>query len=177
MQRVNVDGKARVAPYIPTPRSVMNAVMEESLASRARVFYDLGCGDGRMLVYAAKHYGLKSIGYEIDEDLCTLAEVNAAYNGVEGLVEVRCESFYNADLGDADIVYAYLFSSILDTLKPVLKTAPVGSRIAVLDLPIPGWLPVRVRRLLDESGVPRAVGVYVRGLSDDKRKRPRLNSL
>ncbi len=158
--------KEKAAPYIPSPRRAVMTALEEALARRARVIVDLGSGDGRVLVIAAKYFGLRAIGYEIDEDLCVLAEANAEENGVSDLVEVRCESFYNADLSGADIVYAYLYSSILDSLKPVFRTAPRFARITVLDLAIPGWYPVRVRRLLDEAGVMRSVAVYFRGVSD-----------
>ncbi|MCE4607169.1 MAG: 50S ribosomal protein L11 methyltransferase [Desulfurococcales archaeon] len=157
----------RVVPYIPSPRRVITTALNEALADRARLLVDLGSGDGRVLVMAAKYYGLKAIGYEIDEDLCVLAEANARENGVKDLVEVRCESFYDADLSDADIVYAYLYSSILDELKPVFKGSPFFSRIVVVDLFIPGWHPVRIKRLLDEAGVMRSVGVYFHGISDD----------
>jgi len=159
--------KGKVVPYIPSPRRVVITALNEALADRAKLLVDLGSGDGRVLVMAAKYFGLKAIGYEIDEDLCVLAEVNARENGVEDLVEVRCESFYNADLSEADIIYAYLYSSILERLKSVFKNAPFFSRIVVIDLFIPGWYPVRVKRLLDEAGVMRSVGVYLRGVSDD----------
>jgi SAM-dependent methyltransferase len=161
----------RIVPYIPSPKKVVITALQEALASKARILVDLGSGDGRVLIMAAKYFGLKAIGYEIDEDLCVLAEVNARENGVEDLVEVRCESFYKADLSNADIVYAYLYSSILETLKPVFGKAPLLSRIVIVDLFIPGWHPVRIKRLLDEAGVLRSVGVYFRGISDSPVKR------
>ncbi|MCE4614189.1 MAG: 50S ribosomal protein L11 methyltransferase [Desulfurococcales archaeon] len=163
--------KDRIVPYIPSTKKVAQTALNEALAHRAKILVDLGSGDGRVLVMAAKYFGLKAIGYEIDEDLCVLAEVNARENGVDDLVEVRCESFYKADLGEADIIYAYLYSSILDTLKPLFKSAPYFSRIVVVDLFIPKWYPIRIKRLLDEAGVVRSIGVYFRGISDDLIKR------
>lgn len=162
------------APYIPSPVGMIHEALRLAMPKKGELLVDLGCGDGRVLVIAAKYYGLKAIGYEIDENLCTLAKVNAEYNGVSHLVEVQCKSFWEADLSQADIIYAYLFSSVLEKLKPVFSNARRWTRILTLDLPVPGWAPVDVKTRLDEGGRPRTAILYILGLSDDTTKK--LNS-
>ena len=159
------------APYIPSPLGMVHEALRLAVPRPGETLFDLGSGDGRVLVVAAKYYGLRAVGYEVDEALCSLARLNAEYNGVAHLVEVRCRSFWDADLSEADIVYAYLYSSILDKLKPLFSAMKRWSRIVTLDLPVPGWAPVDVKTRLDEGGRPRTAILYIRGVSDDPVKK------
>jgi cyclopropane fatty-acyl-phospholipid synthase-like methyltransferase len=91
--------------------------------------YDLGCGDGRILIAAAKKYGVKGVGIEIDPKVVQLARENIKNNMVENLVTVKEGDIFESDFSDATVVALYLLPELNEKLMPKLKQLKPGSRI------------------------------------------------
>jgi protein-L-isoaspartate O-methyltransferase len=165
-----VQRSARVAPWIPAPLTAVYAALELAWASPCDVLYDLGSGDGRVIVIAARDFCVrKSVGVEIDPALVEVARAKARMEGVEDRVEVIEGDFFTVTLSDATIVYLYLYKSVNERLRGKLESElRPGTRVVALDFPVPGWLPVRVKRLRDESDILRSIYLYIIGISDGR---------
>ena len=119
-----------LAPYIATPEDVVERMLTLAQVSRDDVVYDLGCGDGRIPIAAAKQYGARGIGLDLDPKLVALARANAAAAGVDRLVEFRVQDVLTADVSNASVVTLYLLSSSNERLRPMLmRQLKPGARI------------------------------------------------
>jgi SAM-dependent methyltransferase len=110
-----------LAPYVPSPDDVVARMLTLAEVTRQDVVYDLGCGDGRIPIAAAKKYGARGVGVDIDAKLVAEAQANARAAGVEGLVDFRVENAVTTDVSPATVVTLYLLSSSNQMLKPALK--------------------------------------------------------
>jgi predicted RNA methylase len=110
-----------LAPYIATPEDVVDRMLALAGTTSRDVVYDLGCGDGRIPIAAAKKYGARGVGLDIDPKLIDLARGNARSAGVEALVEFRVQNVLEADISPASVVTLYLLSSSNDRLRPMLQ--------------------------------------------------------
>jgi cyclopropane fatty-acyl-phospholipid synthase-like methyltransferase len=109
------------------------------------VVYDLGCGDGRVLITAAQKYRAKAVGIEISESLVNAARREVRKLGLESQVEVIHGDAASADVSQADVVTLYLLTHSNDLLRPMLETQlKPGARVVSHDFEIRGWKPVRV---------------------------------
>jgi methylase of polypeptide subunit release factors len=116
--------------YIPTPQPVVDAMLELAQIKRSDVVYDLGSGDGRLVITAAKKYGASGVGIELDPVLVKKARENAAAAGVSNRVRFVTQSLYTADLSRASVVTLYLLQSINERLRPrLVRQLKPGSRI------------------------------------------------
>jgi SAM-dependent methyltransferase len=106
--------------YLPTPHHVVDAMLRLAGVSRGDVVYDLGSGDGRIAVAAARDYGARGIGIELDGRLVERARCNAKEAGMERLVEFRQEDLFRADLRQATVVTLFLFPGMNLRLAPKL---------------------------------------------------------
>jgi cyclopropane fatty-acyl-phospholipid synthase-like methyltransferase len=119
-----------LAPYVPSPGDVVARMLTLAEVTRQDVVYDLGCGDGRIPIAAAKRYGARGVGVDIDPALVAQAKANAKAEGVEALVEFRVENALTTDVSSATVVTLYLLSSSNETLKPMLtRQLKPGARI------------------------------------------------
>lgn len=119
-----------LAPYVPTPEDVVDRMLTLAGVTRDDVVYDLGCGDGRIPIAAAKKYGAKGVGLDIDPALVELAKSNAKAAGVESLVDFRVQNVLTADISNATVVTLYLLSSSNERLRPMLlQQLKPGARI------------------------------------------------
>ena len=110
-----------LAPYLATPEDVVERMLTLAETSSQDVVYDLGCGDGRIPIAAAKKYGARGVGLDIDPKLIELAKANAKAAGVEKLVEFRVQNVLEADISGATVVTLYLLSSSNERLRPMLQ--------------------------------------------------------
>lgn len=151
-------------PWVPTREHVIDRVLRAAKLSKNDVFYDLGCGDGRVAVEAAKRYEVKTVCIEIRRDLVEKAKKRVREEGVDDLVKVIHGNFFDIPLHEATVVYMYLLTSVNNMLKPKLRRElRVGTRIITLDFEIPGWRPVHI----DGDGTWQGtIYLYVRGISD-----------
>jgi hypothetical protein len=143
----DADGDRRPAPgavFVPTPQDVVEEMLKLAGVKKADVVYDLGCGDGRILVTAARKYGCRAVGYELDRRLVEQARASAKEHGVEALVTVEPKDLFTADLGRADVVALYLTPRMLERLLPRLARLKPGARVVAHAFPLPGVKPDRV---------------------------------
>jgi cyclopropane fatty-acyl-phospholipid synthase-like methyltransferase len=116
--------------YVPTPQPVVDAMLELAKVKRSDVVYDLGSGDGRIVITAAKKYGASGVGFEIDPALVKKARANAAAAGVSDRVRFVTQDLFTADLSRASVVTLYLLQSINERLRPKLvRQLKPGARI------------------------------------------------
>jgi cyclopropane fatty-acyl-phospholipid synthase-like methyltransferase len=119
-----------LAPYIPSAEDVVERMLVLAEVTRQDVVYDLGCGDGRIPIAAAKKYGARGVGVDIDPKLVGQARANAKAAGVEALVEFRVENALTTDVSAATVVTLFLLSSSNEKLKPMLtRQLKPGARI------------------------------------------------
>jgi len=131
-------------PYVPSPIEVVDRMLEFADVGKADVVFDVGSGDGRMVIQAAKKYGAKGVGLELDPRLVELARAEAKRQDVDSLVEFRQGDALKADLSAATVVTLYMLPSFNKLFRPILeKQLKPGARVVVHDYPIEGWNPVK----------------------------------
>jgi len=134
--------------YVPTPPEVVEAMLNVAGVGPGDVLYDLGSGDGRIPIAAAKKFGIRATGIEIDADRVWEAEQNARNAGVERLVDFRREDLFKADFSEATIVTLYLHPDLNLKLRPRLwaELRP-GTRVVSHQFPMGDWAPEKVVEL------------------------------
>ena len=135
-------------PYVPTPPEVVDHMLEIAQVKSGDVIYDLGSGDGRIIIRAAKRYGVRGVGIEIDADLVQKAKNNAFKEKVEHLVEFRAEDALKVDVSPATVVTLYMLPEFNAKLRPIFdKELKPGARVVSHDVEIQGWVPDKVERI------------------------------
>jgi SAM-dependent methyltransferase len=130
-------------PYIPTTEIAVKAMLELAAVTSSDVVYDLGCGDGRIVIAAAKSYGARGVGIDIDPMLIRDAKKNARQAGVEKRVKFREQDLFLANFREATVVTLFLLPAINKRLLPQLEALKPGTRIVSNTFEIGGWKPVR----------------------------------
>ncbi|HDD26834.1 MAG TPA: class I SAM-dependent methyltransferase [Acidilobales archaeon] len=163
-------GRKRLeVPWIPTPLEIVYKALTLAKVNKGDVIYDLGCGDGRVVIVAAKDFSAKAVCIELNELLCKVSDLIVERLGLTDRVKVLCEDFFNVTLRDASVIYTYLYTSVNRSLSLKFENElMLGTRIITLDFPIPGWVPYLVRRVSDSSGYIRTLRLYVIGISNPK---------
>ena len=137
--------------YVPTSEKIVEAMLELAKVSKDDVVYDLGCGDGRIVITAAKRFGASGVGIEIDEKLVKLAEENARRAGVADKVKFVEADLFKTDFRRATVVMLYLSPGVNLKLRPrLLKQLKPGTRIVSHDFDMGGWKPDRTIKI-DEA--------------------------
>jgi precorrin-6B methylase 2 len=117
-------------PFVPTPQPVVDRMLSLADVKKNDVLYDLGSGDGRIVITAAKRYGVQGVGIDLDPVRIAEARANARKAGVEGQVKFVSGDLFKADLSNATVVTLYLLDSINRELRPQLwKQLKVGTRV------------------------------------------------
>ncbi len=147
--------------YVPTPQHVVDRMLELAEIKPGDVLYDLGCGDGRIVVTAAKRYGIKAVGIDIDPARVRESRENARAHGVEALVTIRQADIFAADLTGATVVTLYLTPVLNARLKPKLAGLGPGARILSHSFAMPGARPRRIERVEDGRGTSRNIYLWV----------------
>jgi ubiquinone/menaquinone biosynthesis C-methylase UbiE len=136
-------GAENLAPYIPTPQSLVERMLEAGHVKPGDMVYDLGSGDGRIVITAAQKFGAKAVGVEIRADLCRIATEKIHSLGLDERVHMVQGNVLRVDLSPADVVTMYLLTSSNELLKPNLeKYLKSGARVVSNQFPIKGWRPV-----------------------------------
>ncbi len=153
-------------PWIPSPIRVVEEALRVAKLCEKDVVYDLGSGDGRVVVTAAS-MGARAVGIEKDKGLVAISRQIIRERGLEGRAEILEMDFRDVDLSDATVVYIYIYYSVIkNVLMEKLDSLKPGTRVISMEIPIPGWMPVLRRGVLSESGVPKVIYLYIKGLSD-----------
>jgi SAM-dependent methyltransferase len=129
------------APFITTPPDIVEAMLELAEVAEEDVVYDLGCGDGRIVVTAAEKYGCKAWGFDNNPERVEEARQTAKQRGVEHLVTVQEQDIFQLDLSPADVVTLYLLPRLNVKLIPQLEKLKPGSRIVSHDWDMKGVKP------------------------------------
>ncbi len=124
--------------FVPTPHDVVQKMLELAGVKPPDVVYDLGCGDGRIVIAAARKYGCKAVGIELDPKLAEQSRAGAREARVEHLVRIEQKDLFSVDLSDADVVTLYLLVDLNAKLVPQLEKLKPGSRIVSNAFPIVG---------------------------------------
>jgi hypothetical protein len=134
--------------YVPTPPEVVEAMLRIAGVRAGDVLYDLGSGDGRIPIAAAKRYGIRAVGIDLDPERIWQAEQNARSAGVERLVQFRREDLFKADFAEATVVTLYLHPDVNLRLRPRLwfELRP-GTRIVSHQFPMGDWTPEKIVEL------------------------------
>jgi SAM-dependent methyltransferase len=145
--------RGQLAPFDPTPNAVVDRMLVLATLKKSDVVYDLGCGDGRIVIAAAKKYGVRAVGFEIDPGLAKLARENARYAGVEKLVEIRQQDFLTADLSPASVVTLYLsYDGNLAVRPQLLRQLNRGARVISYAFDMGDWQPKIAESFRDSEG-------------------------
>jgi precorrin-6B methylase 2 len=129
-------------PYVPTAPEVVDAMLALAHVTKGDVVYDLGCGDGRVVVTAAKEKGARGVGIDIDQERINEATENAEKAGVTDRVEFRRQDLFKADIHEATVVALYLLPAINLKLRPKLwRDLKPGTRIVSHSFDMGDWKP------------------------------------
>ena len=134
-----------IAPFVQTPLEVAKKMLELSRVKEGDTLYDMGCGDGRLIILAVKEIGAKATGIELREDLVERARTEIKRLNVEDKVKVIQGNFFDVNISDADVITLYLTSSANERLRPKLESElKPGARVVSHDFKVPGWKPSAV---------------------------------
>ena len=154
-------GPGRLAPYDPTPHEIVERMLSLARIKKGDVVYDLGSGDGRILIAAAQKYGVRGVGYEIDAGLVKLARENVRRAGVDKLVEIRQEDFLAADLSPASVVTLYLsYDGNLAVRNQLNLQLKPGARVVSYTFDMGEWQPKITESYRDEAGDVHIIYVW-----------------
>jgi tRNA G37 N-methylase Trm5 len=153
--------------YVPTPQPVVDKMLELADIKKGDVVYDLGCGDGRIVVTAAKKYGVKAIGYDIDPERIKESTDNVNMNGVEKLVQIKSADIFTLDLSPANVITLYLLPDLNVRLIPQLEKLKPGSRIVSHSFDMRGVKPDKVVKV-PFNGSDRTVYLWTTPLKKEK---------
>lgn len=158
-------GVVDLAPYVPTPAVVVDKMLELAKVGPNDILFDLGCGDGRIVITAAKKFGTKGVGIDLDPRRIAESNEGAREAGVENLVEFRLQDVMKADFTGATIVTLYLLPESNSLLRPLLEAQlKPGAAVVTHNYSIPGWQSKETNyvSLQDEKGQDHTIFVYKR---------------
>lgn len=147
--------------YVPTPQPVVDKMLDMVKLKKTDVLYDLGCGDGRIVVTAAKKYGVKAFGYDIDPVRVAEAKANVKKNGVENLVTIEEADVFTLDLSPANVITVYLLPELNVRLIPQLEKLKPGSRVVSHDFDMAGVKPDRHIQFTPKDPGAREHDIYL----------------
>ncbi len=150
-----------LAPYVPSPQPIVDRMLEIANLKPGEVLYDLGCGDGRVLIAAVQKYHARAVGVELNGKIYKRAQDRINLLGLQNHIELIHGDLLDVDLSPADVVTLYLMRSSNEGLRPRLeKYLKPGARVVAHDFPVPGWKPTRVEETDTDSHV-HTVYLYV----------------
>jgi predicted RNA methylase len=152
-----------LAPYIPSPQVIVERMLEAGHVKPGEVVYDLGSGDGKVVITAAQKFGARAVGVEIRADLCRIANERIKVLGLEDRVRIVQGSALHVDLSPADVVTMWFLTTSNERLKPILeKQLKPKARVVSNQFPIKGWKPVETVRG-KEGSTSYSIYVYEMG--------------
>lgn len=151
-----------LGPDIPTPEPVVERMLSLAHIKSGDVVYDLGSGDGRIVIEAAQKYGAHSVGVEVEPDLCRKATAKIKSLGLDDRASIVEGSVFHVDLSRATVVTMYFMTTSNERLRPNLeKYLKPGTRVISNQFPIKGWKPTTVEHV--RAGIDYTIYVYEMG--------------
>jgi tRNA A58 N-methylase Trm61 len=139
-----------IAPFVASPLPVVRHMLQLAQLKQNENFFDMGAGDGRTIVMAAKDFGAKATGVELREDLIEKARSSIHEQGLEDRATIIQSDMFSIDLRTADVVYLYLTTSANEKVKPKLETElKPGARVVSHDYEIIGWKPQKIENFCE----------------------------
>ena len=149
------------AIHVPTPPEIVAKMLEVARLEKDDLLYDLGCGDGRILIAAASKYGCRAVGYDIDERKVLQSRENAKKQGVEKLVQIELRDIFKVDLQKATVITLFLLPEMNIQLIPQLEKLKDGARVVCHEFAIKGVQHDRKLTITTQpDGVPRDIYLY-----------------
>jgi precorrin-6B methylase 2 len=146
-------GAGRLAPFDPTPQEIVERMLALAGVTAGDVVYDLGAGDGRVVVAAAKNYGARAVGFEVDAGLVKLARENVRRAGLEHLAEIRQQDLMSVDLSPATVVTLYLsYDGNLAVRPKLMRELKPGARVVSYTFDMAEWQPKIAESYRDAAG-------------------------
>lgn len=144
------------APFLPTPRHIIKEILKEVDLKSGEKFYDLGSGTGRILIIAEKFFGANAIGFELSPIFYVISRLNLIFNNTKSS-KIFLKNFYNQNISDADVIFAYLIPRSMNKLELKFKSElKKGTRIISYAFAIKNWEP---QKILKKEGLP-SVFIY-----------------
>jgi precorrin-6B methylase 2 len=135
----------KIVPFVPTPQQVVEGMLEVAQVKNGDIVYDLGSGDGRIVITAAKKYGARAVGFEIDPERIKEFRESIREQGVEKLAEIREQDILTVNLSQANVLTMYLLPSVNLKLRPkILREMAPGSRVVSHAFDMGDWKPDKV---------------------------------
>ena len=157
------------APFVPTPHDVVQRMLTLAKVGPNDVVYDLGSGDGRIVIAAAQTFGARGVGVDLDPVRIAESEENARRAGVERLVTFELQDALQTDVSDATVVTLYMLSQINVKLRPLLtRQLRPGARIVSHNFAMGDWEPEHIETFRDAAGTSRTLYLW----TADGKERP-----
>ncbi|MEW5902017.1 MAG: methyltransferase domain-containing protein [Acidobacteriota bacterium] len=155
-------GVADLAPFVPSPMAVVEKMIELAQVDKDDFLFDLGCGDGRIVISAAKKFGTRGVGIDLDPQRIAESQKAAKEAGVEGLVEFRLQDVMKADFRSATVVLLYLLPESNELLRPLLEEQlKPGTLVVTHNYSIPGWEEKEISYLTVQDGTGQDHTIFV----------------
>ena len=155
-----------IAPFVPSPSPVVEYMLKLSGLRCGEVLFDMGSGDGRTVIMAAKTFGARGVGIELREDLAKKAMSNIHESGLDDRVTILNDDMFNVNLSAADVVYLYLTTSANERIKPKLeRDLKKGARVVSHDYEVVGWRPEKIENFCEnpQLGYPsHTIYLYIK---------------
>ena len=152
-----------LAPFVPSPEVVVEEMLRMALVGRGDIVYDLGCGDGRILITAAQKFGAHAVGVELDDDLYKRTSERIKELELEDRVQVIHGDLMEVNLTPATVVTLYLLPSANEKLRPNMeKYLQPGARVVSHDFEVPGWQPSKVETVTENESRLHRLYLYRR---------------
>jgi predicted O-methyltransferase YrrM len=143
-----------IAPFVPSPVQVIQFMLKLADLKAGEVLFDLGAGDGRTVMMAAKAFGARAVGVELREDLAKKALSTIHESGLADRVTIVNGDMFSVNLTSADVVFLYLTTSANEKIRPKLETdLRKGVRVVSHDYEIVGWKPIKVENFCENPKI------------------------
>jgi SAM-dependent methyltransferase len=152
-----------LVPFVPTPLDVAQKMLEVAKVQPDDVVYDLGSGDGRIVILAAQKFGAHAVGVELNSDLYEESSERIRKLGLQDRAQILHENMFEVNVRHATVVTLYLLTAVNERLRPMLeRQLRSGTRIVSHDFQVPGWQPEQIVDYVSKNGVPSKIILYVR---------------
>jgi len=161
-QQSNIDEfKSNLAPYVVAPTHAIDKMLNMANLKSGEVLYDLGCGEGNILIEAAQRYKVKAVGIEISGHLAQAAAEKVRKQGLQDRIKIIHGDFMKTNLSEANVVTLYLATTANGTLRPNLERfLRPNTRVVSYDYPIPGWKPIDTSESSGSQGATHMIYLY-----------------
>lgn len=151
----------KLAPYYPTPETIVEKMLQLGMAKKGEKVFDLGSGDGRIVIIAAERFGMNAVGVEYDKDLHEQSSDKIRRMGLAEKARIIHGDLLQQDYSSADLITVYLLPVANDKLRPLLeKQLKKGARVVAHDFEVGGWRPDRTE-VVEDDGEGRSHTLYL----------------